>query len=416
MDLLDRIIKQNPFWETGQIEGIAGFKKRLVFNNILKYLGEKQIISLIGMRRVGKTILMHQFIELLLKEKERKNILYFSFDEISARGEDIIEEVLEIYEEQILKRELKDVYIFFDEINHVKDWQVYLKRYYDMNRDIKFFVSGSSSVLLKRAKESLSGRIYEFEITPLSFGEYLYMRGIEVKDPLIQSGTIKRELNRYMVGGSFPEILGETDFEKIKMYVSSVVDKIIFYDIPKVYDVREPEILKGMLDVISQSPGMLINYKTFASSFGITYQTASKYVRYLEMAFLIKRVYNYRGSAIARARKLKKAYLSTPAIAAVFFDFETEFIKAAPKLIENLVCLHIGARFFFREYYEVDFVDGEQVIEVKYRNDPEIKDALDVTRKLKMKKLLVITKEREGEVELNGIEVRFVPAWRFLMG
>jgi predicted AAA+ superfamily ATPase len=63
-----------------------------------------------------------------LKEKiPPKRILYFSFDEILGKDPEIIERVLETYENEILKEELKNVFIFFDEINHLENWQVILK-------------------------------------------------------------------------------------------------------------------------------------------------------------------------------------------------------------------------------------------------------------------------------------------------
>ena len=126
------------------------------------------------MRRTGKSVLLLQFIRSFLSKISPKRILYFSFDEILGRDPDIIENIIEIYENEILKDELKNVYIFFDEINHLENWQVILKRFYDLKRKIKFFVSGSSSIYLKKTEESLAGRIYEFNLPPLSFKEYLY--------------------------------------------------------------------------------------------------------------------------------------------------------------------------------------------------------------------------------------------------
>jgi len=416
MELLDRILRQNPWWEGKEIEAIEDFRERRLLRGILKYKVDKQIIAVIGLRRVGKTVLILQFINHLLKEMDARRIMYFSFDEILARDPEIIEKVLTIYEDEILKEELKSVYIFFDEINHIKDWQVILKRYYDLDKGIKFIVSGSSSLYLRKTKESLAGRIYEFELKPLNFDEFLYLKGIEIKDPIIQKSTIKKELNNFFVRGGFPEIIHERDFEKAKKYINSVIEKIIFYDIPRVYDIAEPELLREIFALIARKPGSLIEYRNIASALNMSYQTVSKYINYLEKAFLIKLIYNYRGSPIARARKAKKAYPNTIALTLAFLDFEHEIFRILPQLVENLIANKIDAKFFWRKYYEVDFIHNGIPIEVKYSEHPEIKGALKIAKKLEAEKLIVITKDLGKKEVRNSINIDYIPLWRFLLG
>lgn len=416
MEPLERILRQNPWWAGKEIDAIKGLKERPLLGEILKYKDDRQIIAVIGLRRVGKTVLMLQLINRLLHEVDARRVLYFSFDEIAGKRPEIIEEVLKVYEEEVLREELKDVCIFFDEINHVEDWQVILKRFYDINKRIKFVVSGSSSIYLRRTRESLAGRIYEFELRPLSFREFLYLRGIEVKDLTIQSPSLRRELNNYLVRGGFPEIMDELDFEKARKYVSSVVEKIVFYDIPKVYDVGEPALLREILGLIARKPGSLVEYRKIASALNLSYQTVSKYVGYLERAFLIRLIYNYRGSPIATARKLKKAYLGTPALALAFMGSEGEVYSIAPELAENLVATHLGAKFFWRKYYEVDFLHDKVPIEVKYRERPEeIDGALEAAKQLNSNQLVVVTKDLEKKERRGRISISFIPLWKFLL-
>ncbi len=415
MELLDRILKQNQWWENKRIEAIENLRQRELFKEVYSYINTKQIISIIGLRRVGKTILLFQIINELLKKTDPKRIMYFSFDEIIGKDPDIIEKILTIYEEEIIKEEIKEVFIFFDEINHIKDWQVILKRYYDLEKKIKFFVSGSSSLYLKKTKESLAGRIYEFELNPLSFKEYLFLKGINIGDIKISSLTLKRELNNYLIFGSFPELINEKDFKVLKNYAMSIIEKIIFYDIPKIYDVKEPELLKELLSLIAKNPGMLLDYQKFASSLNLSYQTVSKYVRYMENAFLIKVLYNFRGSPIASARKLKKAYPSTQSLIAGFVDSERELISLMPKIVEGLIAQFLKARFFWRKYYEIDIYHNKKLIEVKYGERPDIKNNIKAAKNLKSKELIVITKDLDKKQIINKIEVTYIPLWKFLL-
>ncbi|PJE69042.1 hypothetical protein COU96_01910 [Candidatus Shapirobacteria bacterium CG10_big_fil_rev_8_21_14_0_10_38_14] len=416
MTLLERIIKQNPWWERKNVEEIRHYRERFLLKEIWRYRDNPQIIAVLGMRRTGKTVLLFQVIKKLLQKISPERILYFSFDEILGKDPEIIEKIIETYENEIIKRDLENVYIFFDEINHLENWQVVLKRYYNLNRRIKFFVSGSASIYLKKTKESLAGRIYEFELKPLSFKEFLYLKRISIKNPNLQQLTIKKELNKYFLSGSLPEIINETNFSKIRSYINSIVDKVIFYDIPKVYELGEPEVLKNIFSLIAQKPGMLLEYQSLASSLGIAYQTVSKYVGYLEKAFLIKLIYNFRGSPIARARKLKKAYLLTPVLALGFMDSEKEIFSQMPFLAENLVCSYLGAKWFWKKYSEIDFYHQKLPIEVKYsETKPEIKNALLATKCLGSKKLLVITKDFEEKTIKQGIRIEFIPLWKYLL-
>ena len=415
MTLLERVIRQNPWWEKKEIEEIKEHKERFLFKKVWSYFQTPQIIAVVGMRRTGKTVLLLQIIKKILKKIPPKRIFYFSFDEILGKDPEIIEKIIETYENEILKEDLKNVYIFFDEVNHLKNWQVVLKRYYDLGAKIKFFVSGSASIYLKKAKESLAGRIYEFDLPPLSFKEFLYLKNIKIENLNRQRLTLKKGLNKYFLCGSLPEIINESDFLKIKKYINSIVDKVIFYDIPKIYDVGEPEVLKTILSLIAQSPGMLLKYQTLASNLGLTYQTVSKYVNYLEKSFLIKLVYNFRGSPVARARKLKKAYLETINLAAGFLGSEEEMIKKISSLAENLVCSHLDAKWFWRKYTEIDFYQ-EFPIEIKYSEvKPEIKNSLLAAEYLKAKKLLIVTKDFEEKTRAEGIKIEFIPLWKYLL-
>lgn len=415
MDIIEIMLRQNPWWKTGNAEGISGLPKRALYGELEKYMADKQIISITGLRRVGKTTLMMQLIDGLLKKVEPSRILYFSFDELLARDENIIDSVIGAYESHVLRGELRDVCIFFDEVNNVSDWQVFLKRYYDLNRGIKFVVSGSSSVLLRRAKESLAGRIYEFVLGPTSFSEYLSIKGIEFSDAVLDSPAIRNELVGYIISGGFPETVRETDFLKVKRYAESVLEKVIFHDIPRVYDVGEPEIMKTIASFIARSPGMIVDFRQLAGGLGITHQTASKYVKYMEKAFILRLLFNRRGSTVASSRKLKKAYMECTTLCTPFFDSEAEFLGIMPSLVENAVCSSISAKSFMRDYYEVDFVHGKLPIEVKYQESPDIRNALKLTGRIRSPMLVVVSKSIEKAEIRGGVRVFYVPLWKFLL-
>lgn len=419
-EIRDLLLRMNPWWKGKGIEEIEGYKQRFPFKELEKYLNVRQIIAIIGLRRTGKTVLMFQLIDKLLKEKiEPRNILYFSFDEIIAKEPKIIEEILSTYEREILRKELKNTYIFFDEIQHVPDWQVMLKRYYDSIKGIKFIVSGSASLFIRKAKESLAGRIYEFEIKPLTFKEFLYLKGFEIKDVLIQKFELEKLFYEYVIHGGFPEIIFEKDFEKMKKYVNSILEKIIFFDIPKTFDVKDPFILKEIVDLFAKNPGMLIDFGSLASTLKISRQTVSKYIKYLEKAFLIKLLANYRGSEFAIVRKAKKAYFTSHTLLLPSFEAEEELLSSISFIIENIVINQLDANFFWKNNLgEVNILHKKIPIEIKFKEKIEKKDLRNILRfgkKFKSKKAILITKDLEKKEKIGNMKILYVPILKFLL-
>ena len=135
----------------------------------------RQIILLFGIRRAGKTTLMHQLIDHLLRDQQVDpfRIVYFSFD-LQELG---LEGILESYELEILKQDIRDaekIYLFLDEIQKLNDWSNKVKILYDQYPNLKIILSGSAALpLQKGTKESLAGRFFEFRVDPLSFNEFL---------------------------------------------------------------------------------------------------------------------------------------------------------------------------------------------------------------------------------------------------
>ena len=153
----------NHWWKSGRVKKEFSPKyKRKLFYEIIKYMDKRQILALVGLRRTGKTTLLYQLIQHLIEQGINPfNILYFSFDE-----EDVsVEEILDYYEKEILKKDLSNekVFLFFDEIQKLNNWEDKLKILYDLYPKMKIIVSGSASInLLFKGKETLAGRIFYF--------------------------------------------------------------------------------------------------------------------------------------------------------------------------------------------------------------------------------------------------------------
>lgn len=404
----------NQWWKTGSIpEELKKMEKRDLFYEVSKYIQDRQIISIVGLRRVGKTVLLHHLIDSLLENNKKENILYYNFD----LCEDIsIEKILREYSDAVgVNTDSDRLFIFLDELQKHKGWERELKIIYDIYPNIKFFISGSSSLLIeKKTKESLAGRAYSFEIGPPSFKEYLRLKRFEYDEKRadLYKREIDEELNQYMQTGGFPELMNEKDETKIKRYVKElVIDRIAYMDIPQVFDVDEPELLIKLLSIVSAKPGMIFDYDSVASDLKRNRKTISNYVFYLEKAFLIKKLYNFSKNLITSEKKLKKIYPSTVALASLYN-------ADLGSIIESLVLQNHESKFFYRKQgKEVDFID-ECPIEVKYQENITKQDIRSIKyfmNSFNFKNSLLITKDIEKSERIGENEIKFIPLWKWLI-
>ncbi len=417
---LEELSRFNSWWTMGRVRASLVEKyRRKLYQNLSKNLKRRQALLIWGMRRVGKTVLALQLIDDLLKTGvDPRLILYFSFDEASSD----VRDVLETYQKQVLEATFEatedTVYVFFDEVQKVKDWESKIKVYYDLYPRIKFVLMGSASVALRKgSKESLAGRIAAFLLEPLSFEEFLELSGKDVgaigKNPKLWDRDMAPLLNKYLKFGSFPELVGEEDEEYARNYIlNNVVERVVYRDIPQEFGLRDVELLRSLLYVLARNPGAVVNYRELSKNLGRDQRTVSNYMEYLEYGLLVRLVYNYRGSPLASARKMKKAYLGTPNIALAFGPLPSGITS---KLLENLVLMKTGARFFYRNSFEVDFV----LVNDGALTGIEVKESESDVRQLKLfskhfprrvAKAILVTAER-GTAE--GAEV--VPLWEFLL-
>ncbi|MBU1165601.1 ATP-binding protein [Candidatus Micrarchaeota archaeon] len=398
----------NPFWKTPvEIE----YKDREVYGKLRKFIKEPQIVSLCGLRRVGKTTLLQKIIQDLLKENPTDSILYFSFDDF---GDIELYEILDGFKE-IHQKEPR--FLIFDEIQKLPNWAEKVKIFYDTKK-YKIFISGSESLFLRKgSRESLAGRIYEFEVKKLSFLEYLNFvgKGEMTKKPQLYDIELKIELSRYLLTGGFPELIGNNDKAMIRQYLkTAIIEKIVFKDMTKIYPIENPAQLIAILDILVDNPGMIVDFSSLSQELGISRQTLSKYFEYLEMAHLVVKLYNFSINRITSEKSLKKFY---PTFLSPVLIEESE--ERIGKLIETTCVLATDTKFFWRDKYkdEVDIIlqQGKEVvpIEIKYRNKPSQNKGLPkFCKKYKCKEAIIVTKDKRGKNE----DIRFIPVYEFLLG
>jgi hypothetical protein len=382
----------------------------------LGFFGKRQIIALTGLRRVGKTTLMLRLVDLLLKKGfDSKKILFFSFDEFpDVNIRDII---LEFELGFGFDGKSKDYYIFFDEIQKVDGWENQLKTIYDLNPDLRIIVSGSESLFIKtKSKETLAGRMFEFMVLPLSFKEFLGFKGKSFSDSFLHKKELFLLFNEFLLTQGFPELIGESDKEFIKKYISEgIIDKVLYKDLQRMFKIKDMAGFESVAKIIMDDPGQIIEANSLAKQLGLQRVVVSNYLNLLEKSFLVKRLFNFSKNERKSARKLKKYY---PVIVSPILLFkEDPFSKSV--VFESILVNQLQGEFFWRDQYknEVDIIltKNELVpIEIKY-GKIELKGVKEFMKKFDVKKGIILTPNEEYEIKENGFVISVVPVWKWLL-
>jgi len=404
----------NPWWK-GKFK--VAFKEREIYSQIQKYLPLPHIMAFTGLRRIGKTTLMLKIVQDGIKKGiDARNIVYFSFDEFKGAE---IRKIMTEYESLMERNFKKGKYmLLLDEIQKLENWENQLKGVYDtFGKNIKIIVSGSESLFIKRkSKETLAGRIFDFKVEPLSFREFLLFKGVDLKPVGLYEKELGRLLDRYALTLGFPELVNIDNKEIIKKYIKeSIVEKVIFRDIQNLFKIKDASVIESLLNIFLEEPGQLVDISELSRELGISRQTISSYLTYLEDSFLIKKLYNYSKNRRKVERKLKKYY---PTIISADLLFRDDDLSKS-KVFEWLVIMQLKAEFFWRDPYknEVDAVLVEKKplpVEIKY-GKIDTRGILAFMKKFNIKEGVIITRNKEEKHKANGSEISFIPAFKFLL-
>jgi len=412
----------NPWWKTSSVpKGQAG-KKREIFDEILSFLDYRQIVILFGLRRAGKTTLMYQLIDYLLKKEgvEPFRILYFSFDEQAFS----LSKLLEVYQQDILRQGLDEqarTYLFLDEVQKLDDWFNKVKIIYDRHPNVKIILSGSAALILKKGiKESLAGRFFEFCIEPFSFDEFVAFKDIRIdktREELYQTEIVGL-FQDYLKKGGFIEAVDFDDFALKKYFRESLLERVIFKDIPEAFTINRPQLLFRLLQIIASIPGMYIDYKNLGNDLKVDQRTISNYISYLGYSLLTTKLYNFSTNLLTSEKKLKRIYLSNPGFVSALRPGEPDYHLLLEGYFANL----LKAQFFYRspQKEEVDLVIESQQkvlpVEIKIREKIRMKDLKPLIRfmkRFKCEHALVISKNDDRIEKTENFKLTILPYWRY---
>jgi predicted AAA+ superfamily ATPase len=328
----------------------------------------------LGPRRVGKTTSLYQTVRRLLKEGVVHNRIWW----LRLDHPLLMEVPLNLMVKTIIKSvgatAENPVFLFLDELTYAKDWDLWLKTFYDETWPVVVAGSSSSSAALRhRTVESGVGRWEEEYLAPYLFGEYLSLIGQDIHfdaedrtaktiealiDTKIDISKLQEHRRRFLLTGGFPELLiassKDQSADEASLLLQSqrtlrndAVERAIYKDIPQAFGVDNPMMLERTLYTLAgQFTGLLSPATICKNLDGLSEATFGRYLGYLIRSFLVFTLENYSGNEGAKQRRGKKLYFVDGAVRNAALQRGLAPLDDAPEmglLMENLAAGHLHA-------------------------------------------------------------------------
>ena len=388
------------------------------------FLRTKLIKLITGPRRAGKSVMALQLLK-------NQNFAYLNFDD------DLL---LKHFDENAVIQSLDEVYtgykhLLLDEIQNLPDWELWVNKLH--RRGVNLIITGSNAKLLSHEMaSSLTGRYVQISVFPFSFAETIKFherfmpRQYEITPH--KTGNTLSLLKTYMLNGGFPETVLNPGI--LKNYLSLLFDSILLKDILKRFRIRQTQQLYDLSNYLLSNYTNLYSFNLLKTDLGFnSVATVQKFVGYLEEPYLFLNLTRYATKIKSQQKSPQKTYIvDNGFVKARSFELSPNF----GRLLENLVFVELlrrnykpGLELFYyrtRNDREIDFVVRKghtvvQLMQVCYDvlNPKTLKretDALaEASSELSCKNLLIINWDKEELINKNGIEIKLIPAYKWLL-
>ena len=394
-----------------------------------------KIISVTGVRRSGKSHLLLLTIKKLVENNlSKKNIIFINFEDerLKLKVEEL-DLILQSYRELYPNILMRDVYIFFDEIQNLPYWEKFVRRIYDSVTTNLYITGSNSKMLSSDIATTLRGRNINIELFPLSFIEYLSFKKISSEYNLPENkANIIKALDSYMQSGGFPELMSTKFSQKILQDYYYVM---LYKDLIERYKIANIPVLKYFLSRLVVSIGKpssihKIYNELKSAGYKVSKDSLYRFADYAEAIYLSFRIRKFDYSFIKREQSERKIYFIDNGL---INSLTYQFSKNYGILLENIVYMHLRQKygeniFFYKEKAECDFVvmDKEKVVEliqVCYSLEDETTFKRELRGlenaalyfKVKRAKIITFDQEMENFTTDKKINVDVIPAYKYFL-
>ncbi|HTM67349.1 MAG TPA: ATP-binding protein [Flavipsychrobacter sp.] len=451
--IIARMRLENPWWPTnGLFSPQSDLPRRLYFDRFFEMATQitvRRALVLMGPRRVGKTVMLHQLIKRLIEEgAPRRKVCFLSIDAPIYNNQGL-EQLFALVRTAAGDDDPEGYTLIFDEIQYLKDWERHLKTMVDFFPNTRIIVSGSAAAALRlKSNESGAGRFTDFMLPPLTFQEYLHLKGLThlVEDSTIETdagepksivstsdfSTLNHHFHEYINYGGYPEVIfNEAIRDDPGRFIrSDIIDKVLLRDLPSLYGIRDVQELNSLFNVIAWNSGNEFNLEGLSQESGVDKVTIRKYLEYLEAAFLIKVLYpvNMNSRRFQRASRFK-LFLTNPSMRCALFTPISAGDEQFGQMVETAIVaqyLH-WSTFPYPLHYaawnggEVDLVavdkPGKPVwaVEIKwsnqfYQHPGKLKSLLKYAAENKLNSVWTTTIDKQGFRQQAKVDMFFIAA------
>jgi len=387
------------------MEGIIN--RAIYIQKIEPFIGKQLIKVLVGARRVGKTAMLFQLMDIIKEKDPNSNIVYINKEYYEFKSIQNDEHLFQYVNERLQKN--KKNYIFIDEVQEIENFEIALRQLFVQEHDL--YCTGSNARMLSSDLAThLSGRYIEFQINSLNYREFLSFHGLINSTP---------NLLKFIKFGGLPYLKNlELTDEIVYGYLRSVFNTIILKDVVSRYKIRDFDFLERLIDYLSDNLGSYISSKKisdFIKSQGISLSvnTIMNYLSHLCSSFFLQKAerYDIQGKKVFEINE--KYFFSDLGLKHSIIPYKANDIS---KVLENLVFnqlismgykVHIGKL----QNLEIDFVamKNEEIIyiQVAHRIESENVFEREFGNLLKIEdnyRKIVVSNDEFIEGNYKGIE------------
>lgn len=388
--------------------------KRCDYLQRLWSLKDKQIIKVLtGIRRCGKSTLLEQFKQELLANGVQENqIIFINFEDYKYKKLEQPDELYKYVSELLLSD--KKMYLFFDEIQRVENFQEVVDSFFINNNNDIYITGSNSKILSGELATFLSGRYIEIKMQPFSFSEFKNA----VEKLILQPQTLEDCYNNYLEKSSFPYTLQLFDNdENIKNYLESIFDTILLKDVISRNKISDVSFLQSVTEFVFDNIGLELSSKKIADTMTsngrkIDSRMVENYLTALSETYMIYKVkrYNIKGKEILKS--LEKYYACDMALRSTLLGKKSMDIG---HILENVVFLELLRRKY-KVYIgkidnaEVDFVCTSENGTLYIQVAATVRDKNTLERELRpLKQIkdsypkLILTLDNDPDTDYDGI-------------
>ncbi|HEY4786908.1 MAG TPA: ATP-binding protein [Bacteroidales bacterium] len=462
--IFERLRYDNPWWVTGKIDAYYNSMRRRLYQELfyplVKDTSVKRAVILMGPRRVGKTVMIYHSIQSLLEQGINPHKILFISIETPIYNKIPLEQLFNLARRTLGQADdTNGFWVFYDEIQYLKEWEVHLKSLVDSYPYVKFVASGSAAAALKlKSNESGAGRFTDFMLPPLTFNEYIHLKDLDkliIPSKLNWGGAITefydtidiRQLNEHFLNyinfGGYPEVIFSEQIQSDPgRYIrNDIVDKVLLRDLPSLYGINDVQDLNSMFTTIAYNSGKEFSFENLSKISGVKKELLRKYIAYLEAAFLIKIIHktDINAKKFQRATQFK-IYLTNPSLRSALFAPLHPNDEAMGTMVETAIFAQWLQRQWIQVCYakwkegraegEVDMVGIDDknfkpnwAVEIKWSNryfehTGELGSLLNFLESNGLSQAIVTTIDKSGDRQLDKVLLRFIPAalYAFVVG